>query len=297
MQTSRLSAWLFLFSLSLRRQFRIGQMVAIALGLLILLTIVVGFITQRLGWDSLNLRLLRHDPRQLGWFAGGAIFPLIEETKHMSNLRAETLPVAVFTRWVVFFLYLGFLMPLWSLSFATAAVGTDRENKSLIWLLTRPLPRWSIYLAKFLGVLPWCVLLNLGGFATLCLAGGSVGRQAFVLFWPGVLAGSIAFAALYSLIGAMFSRPAVVGMLYAFFFETILSELPVPGTLKRLSINYYVRCLMYDSAELKNIPTESGSLFVPLSGTTTWLVIVSATILLTGLGMWVFSRFEYRDDG
>ena len=51
----------------------------------------------------------------------------------------------------------------------------------------------------------------------------------------------------------MFSRPAVVGLLYAFFFETILSELPVPGTVKRLSINYYTRCLMYSAAGEKDV--------------------------------------------
>ena len=29
----------------------------------------------------------------------------------------------------------------------------------------------------------------------------------------------------------------------------MLSELPIPGTLKRLDINYYTRCLLYSAAE------------------------------------------------
>ena len=59
------------------------------------------------------------------------------------------------------------MLPLWSLSFATEALGGEREAGTLIWLLTRPLPRWSVYLAKYVALLPWGVGLNLVGFAVL----------------------------------------------------------------------------------------------------------------------------------
>jgi hypothetical protein len=84
--------------------------------------------------------------------------------------------------------------------------------------------------------------------------------------------------------------------LYAFFFETILSELPVPGTVKRLSINYYTRCLMYSSARAEGVPTESAALFVPVSDRVAWIVLIGATIVVTAVGMWLFARTEYRDD-
>ena len=118
-----------------------------------------------------------------------------------------------------------------------------------------------------------------------------------MLYWPAILAGSLAFTAVFHFIAGLFSRPAVVGLLYAFFFETILSELPVPGTVKRLSINYYVRCLMYSAARSENVPVESESLFVPVSNRLAWSVLIGATIVITALGMWLFSRREYRDDG
>jgi ABC-2 type transport system permease protein len=295
--TSRLSAFLYLMGFSFRRVIQARQMAIVAVVLLLILTGVVGMFTKQFGWDRYNARLMQSDPANLMFLGGGVLAPDIATSDFMVNLRKETRPLAVFSRWIVFSLDLNFLMPLWSLTFATAAIGSDREGKSLIWFLTRPLPRWAIYLAKFLGVLPWCLLFNLGGFALLCLAGGEVGRTVLGLYWPAILAGSLAFTALYCLIGAVFSRPAVVGMLYAFFFETILSELPVPGTLKRLSINYYTRCILYGSAEVQDIPTESGVLFVPLSETTAWIVLVGSTIVLSLIGMFAFSRLEYRDDG
>ena len=68
-----------------------------------------------------------------------------------------------------------FLLPLWSLSFGTEALGGERESNSLLWLLTRPLPRPAIYLAKFVALLPWTLALNLGGFALLVRGGGPAG--------------------------------------------------------------------------------------------------------------------------
>src|SRR4029077_10676671 len=137
---------------------------------------------------------------------------------------------------------------------------------------------------------------TVGGFGILCLAGGEPGQKAFVLYAPGIFAGTLAFSALFHLIGAMFQKPSIVALLYAFFFETLLSELPIPGTLKRLSINYYTRCLLYSAARGEDVPVESSSLFVPVGPTTAWAVLLGVTVGLTVLGMWLFAKMEHRDD-
>src|SRR5262249_47226634 len=131
-----------------------------------------------------------------------------------------------FSRWVVLGTFLGFVLPLFTLSYASAAFGTDRESRSLVWLMTRPIPRSAIYLAKFLGTLPWCVAFGLGGFVILCLAGGDLGQQALAMYWPAAAVATVAFAALFHLIGAVFRRPVVVGLVYVFFFEALVAALP-----------------------------------------------------------------------
>ena len=289
-------AWTYLVVFSFRRQMRVRQMVGVALGLLVICLLLVTTFTASAGWDRYEWRIDRIKPYAVEHLAGGLAHAAIDESEYMARIRQETRPVAVFSRWVVFLMFLGFLLPLFSLSFGTSALGQDRESKSLVWLLTRPLPRASIYLAKFFGVLPWCLLMNMGSFGLLCVAGGEPGWKAFVLYAPGIFAGTLAFAAVFHLFGAISSRPAIVGLLYAFFFETMLSEVPIPGTLKRLSVNYYTRCLLYSAAETENVPTESASLFVPVEPMTAWIVLLSATISITLLGMWLFSRREYRDD-
>jgi ABC-type transport system involved in multi-copper enzyme maturation permease subunit len=201
---------------------------------------------------------------------------------------------AHFVRSVMMGAYLSFVLPMFTLAYASGALGAERENRSLIWLMTRPMPRSLIYLAKFVGTLPWCLLFGFGGFAALCVAGGEPGRIAFRLFWPTALAGTIAFSALFHLIGSLFRRPIVVGLVYVFFFEFLVAILP--GSMKLLSMTFYLRSLMYNAAVEAGYP---GSLFEqsgPVSATAAWSVLASAAFGVTILGMILFSRSEYRDD-
>ena len=199
----------------------------------------------------------------------------------------------VFSRVVVFTVFVSFLLPLWSLSFATESFGSEREGSSMLWLLTRPLSRPAIYLAKFVALLPWSLGLNLGGFALLCLVGGRPGPQALRLFWPAVLCGTLAFAALFQLIGAFVKRPAIVAVVYTFFLETILGNMP--GYMKRLSLSFYTRCMMFDAAQDWGIQPEKPSIYLPVEGGTALWVLLVTTVVLVVAGMAIFARTEYRE--
>src|SRR5206468_12817629 len=159
----------------------------------------------------------------------------------------------------------------------------------------RPLPRWSIYLGKFLALLPWSLALTVGGFALICAAASTPGWLAFRLYWPAVLWGTLAFCALFHLMGALFRRPAVVAILYAFFLETVMGNLP--GHLKRGSISFYMRCLMYDEASVFHMSPDRPLLYEPVSGPIAWAVLIAVTALLLAMGAWVFARTEYLDVG
>lgn len=199
-----------------------------------------------------------------------------------------------FTRSVPLGAFVGFVLPLFTLAFASGALGTERESRSLVWLLTRPLPRPAIYLATFLGALPWCLLFGVGGFAALCLAGGDLGREAFATFWPAAVGGTVAFAALFHLVGATFRRPVVVGLVYVFFFEALVALLP--GSLKLLSLSFYARSLIYNEAVNAGYPGAMLEVPEAVSAATAWAVLAAATAGLLAVGAWRFGRAEYRDD-
>ena len=111
------------------------------------------------------------------------------------------------------------------------------------------------------------------------------------LYWPSVLFGSLAFCALFFLFGTFFRRPAIVAIVYSFFLEVILQLMP--GTLKRVSIGYYVRCMMYEEAGSRGLEPANPILFAPVSGSTALWVLVGATVGLLALGMALFQRTEY----
>jgi ABC-type transport system involved in multi-copper enzyme maturation permease subunit len=198
-----------------------------------------------------------------------------------------------FSSSVVFLIFLTFLLPAWSLAFATEALGGEREAQSLVWLLSRPLPRPAIYLGKFVALLPWSIGLNVAGFVLLCVAGGAPGLLALRLYWPAVVWASLAFSALFLLLGAYFRRPAVVAIVYSFCLEVVLGNMP--GYLKRVSIGFYTRCLMFERAADYGIQPDKPSVYLPVDGWTALAVLVSATAALLALGMWVFSRAQYHD--
>jgi ABC-type transport system involved in multi-copper enzyme maturation permease subunit len=199
----------------------------------------------------------------------------------------------VYSNGIVFSIFTTFLFPLWTLSFATDALGRDREAGNLLWLLTRPLPRWSIYLGTFLATLPWCLILNLGGFAILCLLAGSPGKLALKVYWPAILLGTLAFASLFHFFGSWLRRAAVVAILYVFFLETIMGNLP--GHLKRLSVSFYVRCLMFARAHEFGMEPERPEFYLPVSGSTALAVLTGVLLSFLGLGLWRFSNREYLD--
>jgi ABC-2 type transport system permease protein len=319
---------------SFQRHWRVKQMGWVAVGLLALVVTWVALVTMRGAWGLDNRRVAggmptyreyaeqqlphnrydsrRYDPK----YRPREIAPVFQHevpspfnpVKDGIQSLILSVPHAVmqspkpahqwayvnFTRWAIMVGFVGFVLPLFTMSYATAAFGTERESRSLIWLMTRPLPRSAIYLAKFLGTLPWCVMFGLGGFAAMCLAGGDYGRLAFAMYWPAAVVGTVAFAAMFHLVGAVFRRPVVVALVYVFFYEALVAALP--GSLKLLSLSYYVRSLMYNAASAADYPTDLMDMVSSVPDANAWAFLAVVTTGLTALGMWLFTRSEYRDD-
>jgi ABC-type transport system involved in multi-copper enzyme maturation permease subunit len=301
---SRVRAWCYLVWLSWQRQARARQMVWIALLLLGFAVVWVAVQAQMGRWDMSHWRHPRRwgpsyaqwvavvqvpavfDRSPGGWAVGSALAGSCRAILASSGFL-------VFSYGVVFSLFLTFLLPIWSLSFATEAIGGERENNSLVWLLTRPLPRWSIYLGKFVALLPWSIGLNVGGFALMCLAAGRPGAEAFRLFWPAILAATFTFTALFYLMGACFRRPAVAAIVYSFCLEIVLGNMP--GYMKRVSVGFYARCMMFEAAESYGVQPDNPGVFLPVGGTTALVVLIGATVALLALGTVIFSRAQYKE--
>jgi ABC-type transport system involved in multi-copper enzyme maturation permease subunit len=224
-----------------------------------------------------------------------AVFAAFRAVVDDPRIRAD-FAFTNYSRWVVFSLYVSFLLPLFTLAYASGAIGAEREGRTLLWLITRPLPRWAVYLAKLLGMLPWCVGVSGFAFAVLGLAGGEQGLKAVRAFWPLVVAGGVAFGCVFHMVGALFRRPTIVGLVYVFFFEVLVANLP--GGLKQFSLNYYLKSLFYHwlTAAAPAVRPEGLETYQAAEPGTAWAVLLVVSVAVTAVGAWLFGRQEPKDE-
>ncbi len=311
-------AWLFFLGFSIQRQMRARLLVLVSLGLLGLVALLVHLNTRFDRWSMKHWRV----PVTLAKGSKGVApptervplgevllavavpseLPLSPETTAVSYAIVSAVGAVVhdaagpriFTASIVVGMLASFLLPLWTLTFATESLGRARETRTLTWFLLRPLSRWSIYLASYLSALPGALLLNLGGFVLFCFLGGATGRFVLPLYGLPILLGTLAFTALFQFLSVTFQRSGILGLLYAFFFETIAGNLP--GQQKRLSISYYVRCLILDRAHDADLPIDLAGTRPVVSGETATIVLVAATCALLIAGTIVFARKQYVEN-
>lgn len=194
------------------------------------------------------------------------------------------------------------LMVLIALIVGSAVVAEEIEDRTITYLFTRPIPRASIVVGRYLAALV-LVLVVLGIDSALVLRiltsmeaeGGGVlvlpeGFQ-MRLFW-GVLMGGAVYTALFAALGALVKRPILVGLAYAFVIEGLLGNLP--GQNQKLTIVYYLKSfLMGGDPELLEhfrstlAPVEMATPF----GAVRMLLLILLCAL--GVGAWRLARREY----
>lgn len=209
------------------------------------------------------------------------------------SLRGER-DAADFLRQVLLPMYVAFLLPMSCLSFATVGIAGDREEGTLVYLLSTPLPRPLIYTAKFAAALLLALLWSLGGLWVLGAAAGPAGREAVSVAWPAALLATLAYVALFQWFGALFRRATIMALAYALFLEVFLGNMP--GIIKRVAITFYTQCILFEAAAPLGV-SRSGphieTIFQPISGSTAQMVLILLSAGFFVLGAVVFSRREY----
>lgn len=189
--------------------------------------------------------------------------------------------------------FVTFLLPILCLTYATAAIGEEREERTLVYLLTRPLGRWRTYLAKGLGVAPVVLFVVATAFLLTCLAGGAAGLPLVAKFLPGIALGALAYTSLFLCIGAIVPKPLVVSIVYALLIETMVGNMP--GTLKRISISFHTQCMLYTAGEDLLMAPRNPERFLALPGSTSQQILWCLAGALLVVGAFFFHRREYRD--
>ena len=123
---------------------------------------------------------------------------------------------------------MGTLIPLLGLIAGTGAIGSEIDDGSIVYLLSKPLSRYSITLTKLAVAV---AVVAVFGAAPVTVAGlvlsGGGGRLA-VGFGIGALVAGTAYCAVFLLLSVLTRNAVVIGLLYALVWESLVGSF-VPG--------------------------------------------------------------------
>lgn len=173
------------------------------------------------------------------------------------------------------------LLPLVALIFATTALGAEIEDRTLVYLTLRPVPRPAIVAAKWLAAtLITTVLVEASVALSYLIAAHAAldGRTLGALLLAG-LAGCLAYTSLFLLLGLLMPRRALIaGFIYVLVWEGIAAGLST--ALATLSVRRYVdgalHAALRDADLVKYTQIDVGGLAS---------AVVLAAVVLAGLGL------------
>ncbi|CAA9576469.1 MAG: hypothetical protein AVDCRST_MAG49-4194 [uncultured Thermomicrobiales bacterium] len=145
------------------------------------------------------------------------------------------------------------LLPITVLILATGALGNEVEDRTLPYLTLKPIGRLRIVLEKLAGVLVVALPIVLAGLvATWALTEraelparlqGRVAEPDLTpVLWASLAAAAVevvVFSALFLMVSLYVARALLVGMIYAFVWESILGRF-LPG-IRLISVRQYVQ--------------------------------------------------------
>lgn len=119
----------------------------------------------------------------------------------------------------------GSVLPLVALVFGTAALGSEFEDGTAVYLLTKPISRAAIVIPKILAawVTSAMIMVVSGGFAGAILLAGEGEMQLVVGFTAALAAGALAYTALFVMLSVITGRALIAGTVYVFLWEGVIT--------------------------------------------------------------------------
>jgi ABC-2 type transport system permease protein len=120
------------------------------------------------------------------------------------------------------------MMPLLGLIAGTGSIGPEIDEGSIVYLLAKPLNRYSIVVTKLLVAIG---VITAFGVVPIAVAGfvltGELGSVA-VSYAVGAFAAGVAYCAFFLMLSVITKNAVVVGLIYALVWESLVGGL-VPG--------------------------------------------------------------------
>lgn len=153
------------------------------------------------------------------------------------------------------------VVPVIALTFAAAALGSEIEDGTIVYLLLKPVARWRIAVSKFVVAAAIIAVFVVVCMVVTALALDRSGAELAVgyAFALAAVLGGAAYAAVFCFLGLVTSRALIAGLLYVFIWEGVVTRLFAGA--RNLSIREYMRGLADAASTLPTAVFDA-----PLSG-------------------------------
>ena len=192
---------------------------------------------------------------------------------------------------IFFVLHLHILLPLLTLLLSVNLFNSDIKDRTITYLLVRPLPRWTVLVGKFLGLVCAELLVFLPSVLLTFIVFLSIGGAES--YWDDLggfilisIFGVIAYSAFFTLLGIIFKHPLLLGIFVAFFWEKTVSA--ISTTVGKLTILYYLVSLGRGIIDVDPFADPSSS----VSGVTSVIVLLSLIAFFSLLSVAALNRKE-----
>ncbi len=178
---------------------------------------------------------------------------------------------------------------------ATALVREEIDDNTLPYLLTRPISKPALALAKYAGYLVAAcalllppVLVSYG--VTEAYAGTGLGTDADVLagFLAATALAVVAYGALFFFLSVALRKPLFVGLLFGFLWENVVGSLP--GSVPKLSLIYYLRTVLKGTVSVGPFTQFVTDFSAPVAAA----ILIVFSVVMVALSAFLFQTMEFR---
>ncbi len=200
------------------------------------------------------------------------------------------------------FLYIGMLVPLGAIFFATSLLGDEMESRTFPLLLSRPLPRSALVIGKFCAYSTVCASFFVT--STFLVFGACVIALKMPLsieyarYLGGysivVIAGVLAYGSLCLAASTVTKRPVVLAIVFVYGWEKV--SLIIPGYIRLFTIQAYLQTLLPESQFVKWYEQTTVLLdMIALAQAPIGTVRAVITLTLIVIGLLVLASYVVRN--
>jgi ABC-2 type transport system permease protein len=194
------------------------------------------------------------------------------------------------------------VMALAAAILSASVLSQEVEQKTIVYLVTRPIPRTTLLLSRVTALV--LAVVAIGFACAISVSFATHGGQALAngYLWrdfKGLTVGAVAYSLLFVLVSLWISRAMIVNLLFAFGWEIMIPNMS--GNVYWLSIHSYLKAIAERPITSGGGPMAflSGDQSLEsISSSTAWVVMVVGIAAMGFLCVWWFGKFPYlpRED-